>query len=368
MLSAPPLSFTFDEDEWIAPPHVPPRLYRAASVGSWGVTSIGRGFDWTDEKDLPQVKEAAAVSPPAPEDKRPTDSEDVRRKHNHAFSNRKSPALKPTPMTSSPIQLIPPPLCRPPTPSIQPLACSPSSPRPRRRSSQQRVSLIAGRVSIALIDPPSPPPMLSENLRRTPSSGSILSNVSTRAPSPATEHQGFLGGRNISEYLIEGEIGRGAYGLVKRAREFLPDGSLGVSIPLPPPLDIFMQCALVSPPWSSSKLSSRESSQIAGKSTQNMALFQSKSMSCLQYRTPRMCCLLDGRGIHRGFPEARATIMEMTAPPKTSGKRDKWLKATLISARCSTFSKTTTTTILSCPRRRQNGDLTRQHRRQTCLI
>ncbi|KJA29193.1 hypothetical protein HYPSUDRAFT_32568 [Hypholoma sublateritium FD-334 SS-4] len=225
MLSAPPVSFTFDEDEWIAPPHAPPRLYRAASVGSWGVTSIGRGFDWADEKDLPQVKEAA---PPTPqEDKRPTDSEDVRRKHNHAFSNRKSPALKPTPMTSSPIQLVPPPLCRPPTPSIQPLARSPSMPRPRRRSSQQRVSLIAGRVSIAPIDPPSPPPMLSENLRRTPSSGSILSNVSTRAPSPATEQQGFLGGRNISEYLIEGEIGRGAYGLVKRAREFLPDGSLG---------------------------------------------------------------------------------------------------------------------------------------------
>lgn len=320
MLSAPPVSFTFDEDEWIPPPHAP-RLYRAASVGSWGVTSIGRGFDWADEMNLPQVKEA--VSPAPPEEKRPADSEDVRRKHNHAFSNRKSPALKPTPMTSSPIQLIPPPLCRPPTPSIQPLARSPSSPRPRRRSSQQRVSLIAGRVSIAPIDPPSPPPMLSENLRRTPSSGSILSNVSTRAPSPATEQQGFLGGRNISEYLIEGEIGRGAYGLVKRAREFLPDGSLGVSIPLSPPLDIFIQYVLVSPPWSSNRLSSRESSQIAGKSTQNMVLFQSRSMLCLQYRTPPMCCLLEGRGIHRGSPEARATIMVPT-PPKTSGKRDKW--------------------------------------------
>ncbi|KAF8912708.1 kinase-like domain-containing protein, partial [Gymnopilus junonius] len=112
--------------------------------------------------------------------------------------------------------------------SIPPLARSPSSPRPRRRSSQQRVSLIAGRVSIAPIEPPpSPPTMLSESLRRTPSSGSVLSSVSTRAPTPSAESQPFLGGRNISEYLIEGEIGRGAYGLVKRAREFLPDGSVG---------------------------------------------------------------------------------------------------------------------------------------------
>ncbi|KAF9569618.1 kinase-like protein, partial [Agrocybe pediades] len=68
--------------------------------------------------------------------------------------------------------------------------------------------------------------MLSDNLRRTPSSASILSNNSTRAPSPSTENQSFLGGRNISEYLIEGEIGRGAYGLVKRAREISADGSL----------------------------------------------------------------------------------------------------------------------------------------------
>ncbi|KAF7347788.1 hypothetical protein MVEN_01536300 [Mycena venus] len=37
----------------------------------------------------------------------------------------------------------------------------------------------------------------------------------------------FLGGRDISEFVIEGEIGRGAYGLVKRARETCKDGSLG---------------------------------------------------------------------------------------------------------------------------------------------
>ncbi|KAF8203610.1 kinase-like domain-containing protein [Pholiota molesta] len=234
MLSAPPVSFIFDDDEWIAPPVSAPRLYRNASVGSWGVTSIGRGFDWDHDKELSKVEEPPSSSSQesvAAEEK-DTETEGsghvqtTLRKHNHAFSN-KSPAFKPTPMTTSPKLIIPPSLCKPPMPSIQTFARSPSSPRPRRRSSQQRVSLIAGRVSIAPIDPPSPPPMLSENLRRTPSSGSILSNASTRAPSPLSEHQGFLGGRNISEFLVEGEIGRGAYGLVKRAREFLPDGSLG---------------------------------------------------------------------------------------------------------------------------------------------
>ncbi|KAF9481385.1 kinase-like protein [Pholiota conissans] len=235
MLSAPPINFTFDEDEWISPQVPPPRLYRNASVGSWGVTSIGRGFDWGKEKELGKLHESPSTLtqelPPAEEKGTETEgSAHVKttavRKHNHAFSN-KSPALKPTPMTTSPKPIIATSLCRPPTPSIQPFTRSPSSPRPRRRSSQQRVSLIAGRVSIAPIDPPSPPPMLSENLRRTPSSGSILSNTSTRAPSPSSEQQSFLGGRNISEFLVEGEIGRGAYGLVKRAREFLADGTLG---------------------------------------------------------------------------------------------------------------------------------------------
>jgi hypothetical protein len=37
-----------------------------------------------------------------------------------------------------------------------------------------------------------------------------------------------LSERSISEFVIEKEIGRGAYGLVKRAREMQLDGSLGV--------------------------------------------------------------------------------------------------------------------------------------------
>lgn len=250
MLSASPFGITFDDDDWIAPPHAP-RSYQTASVGSWGVTSIGRGFDWAAQADLPILQETPTHPTAEPVDLRQTETErsaTLGRKHHHIFLDR-SPAIKTKPilMTSTSPQTLPQAICRPITPSIQPLTRSPTSPRPRRRSSQQRVSLIAGRVSIAPIDPPSPTPMLTENLRRTPSSGSILSIASTRPPSPS-ETQHFLGGRNISEYLIEREIGRGAYGLVKRAREFLPDGSLGVSIPVSDLLsDIFHNMSCIAP-------------------------------------------------------------------------------------------------------------------------
>lgn len=239
MLSVSPVGFAFDDDDWIPSPHAP-RLYRTASVGSWGVTSIGRGFDWENESNIDTVDEAQepvaekaqdAIVEPTPNHGHAANG----RKHHHSFPE-KTPTLKPTPfsMTSSPRSISQPLHIPTMTPVISPLTKSPSSPRPRRRSSQQRVSLIAGRVSIAPIDPPpSPPPMLSENLKRTPSSGSLLSNHSALPPSP--DEQGFLGGRNISEFVIEGEIGRGAYGLVKRAREIQGDGSLGVSIPLSVP-------------------------------------------------------------------------------------------------------------------------------------
>jgi len=240
MLSASLIGLTFDDDDWIAPPHAP-KLYRAASVGSWGVTSIGRGFDWDKKGDLPDVHESP--TPPTPvqearvEQKRPQTADPSAhsahlRKHHHAFID-KSPVIPLTTriMTSSPQpQDGAPAPCRPTTPLIQAFARSPSSPRPRRRSSQQRVSLVAGRVLIAPIDPPDPPPMLSENLRRTPSSGSILSYAESAQPPTPSADQSFLGGRTISEYVVEGEMGRGAYGLVKRAREILPNETLGVSI------------------------------------------------------------------------------------------------------------------------------------------
>lgn len=254
MLSAPAVDFNFDDDDWSFP--CTPKLYRAASVGSWGVTSIGRGFDWTehddrrtDSSERTQEKKPEPISqnPPISESgsTAKTESTPHERKHNHSSVPRPlfpSLSLSPPPLPpkmSSPLipqdTLLSRPLPRAPSPSesvgsFRPPSRSSSSPRPRRRSSQQRVSLIAGRVSIAPIEPPSPPPMLPHSLTRSGSTGSLLSvSASTRAPSPS-EDRSFLGGRSISEFLIEGEIGRGAYGLVKRAREIYADGSFGVSL------------------------------------------------------------------------------------------------------------------------------------------
>lgn len=52
---------------------------------------------------------------------------------------------------------------------------------------------------------------------------------STGPPTPSVDKTPSVGERSISEFVIEGEIGRGAYGLVKRAREMNLDGTLGVS-------------------------------------------------------------------------------------------------------------------------------------------
>jgi hypothetical protein len=226
MLSASPLELAFDDDEW----KLPSLAYKAASeVGSWGVTSFGRGFDWSHDASLASLSKVLETPLQGKEEMK-TDPDNGHRAVAHSAFLDKAVTTKPLfiPSLSSSMD-ISSASCRPQTPH-SPSLSSPSSPRPRRRSSQQRVSLIAGRVSIAPIDPPSPPPMLSENLKRTPSSGSILS---TRPPSPSSEKESFLGGRDISEFFIEGEIGRGAYGLVKRAREIQSDGSLGVSIPCP---------------------------------------------------------------------------------------------------------------------------------------
>ncbi|KAJ8702669.1 serine/threonine protein kinase [Pleurotus ostreatus] len=256
MISSPTVDLTFDDEEWKAPP-LTARLYRAASVGnSWKVTSIGRGFDWDDDSEAQSSLNDSPCQPlefelklktedlksPKPSPKIVTPKVISKLPNSSA-----TPTLQPrfTPpvsaitsdayFTSSPVQSrsssphlssLKSPLSS--TPPSQPR--TPSSPRPRRRSSQHRVSLIAGRVSIAPIQPPSPPPLLPPSLHRTSSSNSSLHSLnasSTRAPSPSDDKQSFLGNRSISEFFIESEIGKGAYGLVKRAREIGPDGSLG---------------------------------------------------------------------------------------------------------------------------------------------
>lgn len=256
MLSTSTYKLAFDdyEPDWTSPTQ-PPQLYRSSSVKSWGVTSIGRGFDWDEEKNdsfnIDEPSSSASVN------HHKAGGSHVR-KHHHSQPD-KSPVIPSTspsiisptpkvhqyryPFSMTDIRSTSPPLSESPnglatagsfssyrSPTSTSSSPVPPSPRPRRRSSQQRVSLIAGRVSIAPIEPPSPPPLLPQSLRRTPSSGSVLSTAaSTRPPSPAaSDNQSFIGGRSISEFEIEGEIGRGAYGLVKRAREICSDGSLGV--------------------------------------------------------------------------------------------------------------------------------------------
>ncbi|KAK0208291.1 kinase-like domain-containing protein [Desarmillaria ectypa] len=261
MLSAPPqLDLAFDSEEWT--PQLPPRLYRAASVGSWGVTSIGRGFDWDQNEDTSESIFSQKGSPQSKIDNLPqkevlrqpvyepslprADETSTGRKTPNGIASDSAKVMRlvanvtPTPpsILTSTISTEPLVYSRSSSPLLSTTPGSskvtitprsPIAPRPRRRSSQQRVSLIAGRVSIAPIEPPSPPPILPKSLNRADSTSSLLSVASsTRAPSPVrSSEESFLGERTISEFHIEGEIGRGAYGLVKRAREILDHGSLG---------------------------------------------------------------------------------------------------------------------------------------------
>lgn len=259
MLSASQLDLAFDNDDWTSP-QIAPRLYRAASsastVSSWGVTSIGRGFEWESDDENSSIISA----PPLKLDKEDyrlafdlSDEEEKPRKPGPSSLNIMRPVTNVTPISTTPTLLsaslssepffMSPSHSRPASPithstSPGPPTASPrpglpsrtaSIPRPRRRSSQQRVSLIAGRVMIAPRDTPTVPTFEPQylSIQRANSNSSFISVASTRPPSP-TSQESFLGNRNISEFEIEGEIGRGAYGLVKRAREKLSDGSLGV--------------------------------------------------------------------------------------------------------------------------------------------
>ncbi|TCD71486.1 hypothetical protein EIP91_008866 [Steccherinum ochraceum] len=276
MLAAPSVDISFDDDDWIAP-QTSPKLYRAASVGnSWRVTSIGRGFDWDqDEQDFVDHSKppptARHAEPPtlSPKDTAPVGSlQRTRHAWHSSPSIQKSSTsnLPPVATASSSLpgvtksgSFVASPVCRSPMSSrpgsprphspagfnanslsssraslMMSVPSSPTSsraspmPRPRRRSSQQRVSLIAGRVSILPIEPPSPPPTAPQKLVRANSAASFLSVASSAGPpTPNEEEIPSSTERSISEFVVEREIGRGAYGLVKRAREMNVDGTLG---------------------------------------------------------------------------------------------------------------------------------------------
>jgi hypothetical protein len=81
---------------------------------------------------------------------------------------------------------------------------------------------------IVPVEPPASPDMIPPSLSRAGSTRSLISSATDAQPPPLHNSQSFLGERNISEFVIEKEIGRGAYGLVKLAREIQNDSSLGV--------------------------------------------------------------------------------------------------------------------------------------------
>ncbi|TFK77053.1 kinase-like protein [Pluteus cervinus] len=263
MLSAATIDLTFDDDDWTTP--FKPKLYRDSSVGSWGVTSMGRGFDWSTPND-DTSKPSTVTDSPRPnltliaqpvhdlelsvkiEEQKLAQSlckinaPTARSNSATTISTIVMPFAAPAPVTATELVASPfssrpvsPRTVQPPNRSASASSFrqsgharsprSPHSPHSRRRSSQQRVSLIAGRVSIAPIETPPSPPPVPHSLSRAPSTSTTA--ASTRAPSPSDNKETFLGGRSISEFVIEGEIGRGAYGLVKRGREIRGDGSLG---------------------------------------------------------------------------------------------------------------------------------------------
>lgn len=272
MLAAPAIDFTFDEDsDWLPPSNLRTRLNRTASVGnSWGVTSIGGGYSWSAKHgnhDSPAPAEEERLSLPSgsfiePDSSNGTWTLGPQASNEAPISRSSTPgwpeagwnghryagafASEPT-QCSSPISRSPPrssAVSLSTTPELStlslngdggttrpPTSRSPSIPRPRRRNSQQRVSLVAGRLSMVSIDPPPEQSTLTPiPLKRFGSQSSFLSTVSSGEATPAGERDSFLGEKSISEYVIEGEIGRGAYGLVKRAREMNLDGSMGVCI------------------------------------------------------------------------------------------------------------------------------------------
>ena len=254
------------EDDWMAPDPVF-KVQRTVSLGDkqYGFTSLGRGFNWLakEEEERNRIRQQQSRSRSRQRNIE-TDDQVSSLPSNSSFLGGpihrepekqrrwKSDSIVPSIHTLSIIPsdssstLVPdtPTLVSPPprTPvssrPVSPVIPHPTSPRPptRRRSSQKRVSLVAGRLHVIDHAPELAGNGLTPLLARHNSASSMLSiAASTRAPSPVSDpdHATYLGSHSINDYVIEGEAGRGAYGLVKRARERLSDGSLGVSL-LPP--------------------------------------------------------------------------------------------------------------------------------------
>jgi protein-serine/threonine kinase len=223
---------------------------------SYGVSSIGRGFDWKwsaepesteqDVDDDDDDDEQDIVQPLPP----------ISRQSSLALGNR-SLSLDIVPSFSSMSNknsqkltlslsdgiLVPHNQPMMPQPHTTPAVSVPipPSPRYRRRSSQKHFSLVAGRLHFT--PPPSPPPDSSSEipvipgltaptpkLLRLASTSSFMSVSSVLVGPPTPGRVQYAGDRSISEFVLQGDVGRGAYGLVKRGREVMADGSYGVRL------------------------------------------------------------------------------------------------------------------------------------------
>lgn len=71
-------------------------------------------------------------------------------------------------------------------------------------------------------------PSLSRSSSTLSRSSSKRSHSHKKSRSKEKDSTVIAGGRSVDDFVILGEAGRGAYGLVKRVREKMPDGSLGV--------------------------------------------------------------------------------------------------------------------------------------------
>ncbi|CAE6423862.1 hypothetical protein BN14_01361 [Rhizoctonia solani AG-1 IB] len=304
-----------DQDEDVVIAMHPTRLSRASSVGnSYGITGIGRGFDWkwgneSDDEEEEEEKKAPAIQeirdesehptppathknglttepqgnlvviPPTPEPPRlPQRSSSMFIKTPpqtavlglslNGLLNGSSPPAGPRSAglqrgfsysgASTPAEFSPFHSPRVRSPNLSPsssyanlpgalsspqlAAARLNSPRVTRSRSNQsrRVSVVSGRqIPVARMPSPPPdpspaPPPLTPRLSRLASTTSFISIASTAAtapPSPGSDgHNHYIGGRSIDNFMILGEAGRGAYGMVKRAREFKVDGSLGPNV------------------------------------------------------------------------------------------------------------------------------------------
>lgn len=228
---------------------------------SYGVSSIGRSFDWTwsaepksiEDEETEEIGEDEEIDEPDTVKPLPT-------KWVNAAAQGRSLSLDVVPSMSSISSknsqkltlslsdgvLVPhlpsAPHTRPTTPAVSLHSPSiPGSPRYRRRSSQRQFSLVAGRLHYT--PPPSPPPDSASEipikhglsapgpkLLRLASTSSFMSvnSVVVGPPTPGKVH--YAGDRSISEFVLQGDVGRGAYGLVKRGREVMADGSYGPEV------------------------------------------------------------------------------------------------------------------------------------------